>query len=173
MKIIPVNEIPKDVQDVPLDDPMSVYKTFLRMEHVCSILNGVGLSAVQVGIPWKMFITPRPDEGESIQQKFDWYVNCDYEPVDWNFNVAKNRSLEGCLSIKKENGELRRFFVERYPKVKVKGKKLIADASKPIFKDVDFVPESEIAAVIFQHEIDHQKGILISDIGKEIDIFPI
>ena len=29
----------------------------------------------------------------------------------------------------------------------------------------------ELLATIFQHEIDHGKGILISDIGKEIHIW--
>jgi peptide deformylase len=172
MKLVPSDEIPKDIQETPLNDPMKIYQIFMKMEEICTSLGGVGLSAVQVGIPWKMFIKLSPLDKSELHRMYDWYVNCEYEPIDWNANVAKTKSLEGCLSLKRD-GKLRRFFVERFPTVRVKGKRFIADGPKPEFEDVEFEPELLVDAVIFQHEIDHHNGILISDIGNETDIYQV
>ncbi|MHA2432943.1 MAG: peptide deformylase, partial [Candidatus Thorarchaeota archaeon] len=56
--ILEADQIPKvdEVVDVSMDDPMEVYKICQRMEILCDADNGIGLSAVQVGIPWKLFL---------------------------------------------------------------------------------------------------------------------
>ena len=58
MKIVEVDLIPevKNVKDVPLDDPMKVYKVCLEMQKICEENEGIGISSVQVGIPWKLLI---------------------------------------------------------------------------------------------------------------------
>lgn len=157
LQIVPAEKIP-EAQDAPLDDLMFLFRIFARLEKLCSDENGIGLSAVQVGLPYKMFVVQRG-------RHFEYYVNCDYEG-----SGEKQVSIEGCLSIRKEDGEIRRFEVMRYPTVKIKGKQLIlADAPSLKLKSVD-KEESGLYAVVMQHEIDHSKQILISDIGKEIFI---
>jgi peptide deformylase len=159
MKIVPIEDIPKDLEEMPLDKPMEIFKVFQKMEKLVDEENGAGLAAVQVGIPWAMFVT-------RLHNKVECYVGCKYSPH--GILTEKTKGIEGCLSLKR-NGKLRSFEVDRWAKVRVTGQKLeIKDKPQliPFKKDVD----DPLTAIVFQHEIDHQNGILISDIGKEIDI---
>ena len=156
MQIVPIEEIPK-AEDVPLDNLMKIYKVCLDMEKIC--LDGIGLACPQVGIPWKLFIVRYPD-------RFEYYINCEYEPLA---NEKNFQSIEGCLSLKNSDGSFRQFLVERFPKIKVKGKRLKVDDDL-ILEDIDINFENDYYAIVFQHEIDHSKSILISDIGKEMEI---
>lgn len=159
MEIVPVDKIPTEVVDTPVENLMELYKTCQEMEKVCEDQKGIGLSAVQVGIPWRFFIyKAEPD-------KFHYMVDCEYEPVD----DEKAVSIEGCLSLRTEAGKLRHFQLERYRKVRVKGKRLLTDGDLRL-EDVEFEEVDNIFGVVCQHEIDHHHGILISDIGDEIDI---
>jgi peptide deformylase len=69
----------------------------------------------------------------------------------------------------RDSNGLRRFEVQRYPSVKVTGHKLTIDDSGlkiiPVDKNSD-----GIEAVVHQHEIDHHRGVLISDIGKVVEL---
>jgi peptide deformylase len=157
INLVPVQDIPK-AQDVPLDNLMDIFRLCNKLEVICEKNNGIGLSAVQVGIPWKLFIIKR-------NRHYEYYVNCDYEG-----SGEKLKSLEGCLSIKKENNEYRRFEVERYSLVKITGKQLIVSGTPSlILQDVN-TTEKELYSIVFQHEIDHSRDILISTIGREIEI---
>ena len=61
-------------------------------------------------------------------------------------------------------------LVERFQTVKIKGKQLIVSGMPSlVLQDVDRV-EKDLYAVVFQHEIDHSRDILISTIGREIEI---
>jgi peptide deformylase len=131
------------------------------MEQLCLQQQGVGLSAVQVGIPWKLFVV----YFDNKITPFRYFVNCRYES-----NTKKIQSLEGCLSLRNSAGDLRYFEVPRYEKVKIIGQELLIGTNDLEIKDVNF----EIAglyATVFQHEIDHSDQILISEIGKEIHVF--
>jgi peptide deformylase len=160
MQIIPVEEIPK-AEDVPLDNLMKIYKVCLDMEKVCK--EGVGISAVQVGIPWKLFLVRYYDH-------FEYYINCEYEPLV-DVNQKHFQSIEGCLSLRNKDGSFRQFLVERFPKIKVKGKRLRVNNDLTL-EDIDINFENDKYAIILQHEIDHFLGVegLISNIGKEIEI---
>jgi peptide deformylase len=165
MKIVPIEDIPKDLEEMPLDKPMEIFKVFQKMERLVGEENGAGLAAVQVGIPWAMFVTRLRDPLDPTEMKVQCYVDCKYFPSSL---VEKTKSIEGCLSLKR-NGKLRSFEVDRWSKIRVVGKKLeIKD--KPILEPFEREIKDLLTAVVFQHEIDHQKGVLISDIGKEIDI---
>lgn len=189
MKIVPVSEIPGKsvVQDCPTTtrrlSSMSVYKTCLEMKEVCELEKGIGLSAVQVGLPWRLFIV-KEEDGE-----YSFLVDCEYESVsvdstgvrDYTGNLRGGslelsqtpikKSIEGCLSLKTSNGELRRFLVERPDKVRIMGKKLlIGDDGKPLFEPINIILDG-LYSIVYQHEIDHQNGILISDIGEETGIW--
>jgi len=157
LQIVPVNEIPKAL-DVPLDNLMDIFRLCNKMEVICDKNDGIGLSAVQIGIPWKLFIIKK-------NRHFEYYVNCEYEG-----SGDKIKSLEGCLSLRNEKKEFRRFEVERFQTVKIKGKQLIVSGMPSlVLQDVDRV-EKDLYAVVFQHEIDHSRDILISTIGREIEI---
>lgn len=155
LKIVPVTEIPV-AEDAPTDDLLSVFRIITQMERVCVDNQGIGLSAVQVGIPWKLFIINRDGV-------FEYYLNCEYVGFG-----DKSKSIEGCLSLRTDDGNFRRFELERYPVVAIKGKQLkVSNTPSLVLEDVARA-ENGIIAVVMQHEIDHQNDILISDIGKEI-----
>lgn len=170
MKIIPPNEIPSasEVQDVPLDNPMAVYKVCQEMQEICRQNNGVGLSAVQLGLSQRLFLI-------DYDGQFNFYANCEYKPLSEDtINV-----VEGCLSLRDEGGKFASYDVVRYRDIRVKGWKLNVDV--PEFEPIDlelridrknqFHPEDEWLGIVFQHEIDHQNGILISDIGREMVVW--
>lgn len=163
MHLVEVNEIPKvgEVVDVPTDNLVEVYKVCQQMEEICNEANGIGLSAVQVGIPWKLFLVKNP-----IDDSYGYYINCEYIPK----GPEKIISTEGCLSLVGDDDSPRLFVVERLKSITVKGHKLSDKGGlslEPFEKDYEMSFEN----VVFQHEIDHQLGILISDIGKEFLIW--
>lgn len=177
MKIVPVEEIPlaEDIKDVPERSKVSMsreisrnillktYRQCKEMEKVCEEADGIGLSAVQVGIPAKFFIIKTNGE-------YEHFVNCEYEPV----GDDKIVSVEGCLSLLNEEGNFRRFEMIRSLIVKVTGKKLVRRENVPLtLEDFSAYIHAEDQGVVFQHEIDHQQGPegLISAKGKEVFIW--
>lgn len=160
MKLVQVADIPTMAVDVPVDNLVSVLNVCLQMEDLCIRSDGVGLAAVQVGLPWRLFLV-------KVGDKFEYYVNCTYSPEGGD----RFPSIEGCLSIRSEDGSLRYFQVERYRKIRVKGYKLV---TRPDLKlePVDFAVSEEFLSVVFQHEADHFFGRdrMIDVIGKEVAI---
>jgi peptide deformylase len=161
VKILPASQIPTDIIDVPLDDPVKLYKLCRDMKRLCSANQGKGLSAVQVGIPWNLFVVlDLPKFIRVGEDSFGCFLNCQYHSVDDH----KTESIEGCLSLLNEDGSFRRFRLDRHSKVRVQGKRLVdLDVI-----DFDQVFDLKHDAIVFQHEIDHANQVLISDIGKEI-----
>lgn len=109
---------------------------------------GVGLSAPQVGIPWRLFVTIDP-------------MNLDGGVVWINPTVEKvlgdgfKSEFEGCLSLPGVQHRVRRANVAR-----IKG----FDENS---KSIERISSSPILARIWQHEYDHLNGILIIDRGKK------
>lgn len=161
MNIVPVDQIPKEIIDTPVKNLSELYSTAKRMELLCIRNNGIGLSAVQVGIPWKFFIYYTNDP-----KTFSYMIDCDYFPV----SDEKSVSIEGCLSICDSNNNIRRFQLSRYNSIKVVGKKLVTGGDKLEIQNFEKIFDKGLESVVIQHEIDHQKNILISDIGQEIQI---
>ena len=164
--IVPIEQIPKieSIVNTPTDDLLQIYKLCLQMEKLCTNENGIGLSAVQVGINHKLFIAIHPKSYGKNNRTYDYFVNCNYNPV----GDDKTTSMEGCLSLKDKNGNLRYFEVSRYKKIRLGGYQFIIDPEmslKPIEMEVE-----GLFSIVYQHEIDHNLGVLISDIGKEIEI---
>ncbi len=160
MKIVPVEDIPKEMADVPLDNLNEIYITGKKMEAICLENNGIGISAAQVGIPWNFFIYC------VYKKDFRYMVNCKYEPL----TEEKFSGIEGCLSILDSNGSPRRFKVLRHKKIKVSGYEIVSDEKLNLEKfERTFTPSLE--SILIQHEIDHQEGVLISDIGEEVQVF--
>jgi len=148
MIIIEAGSIPGTVVAVPPDSVIEAFKVCSEMEMICLERQGVGLAAVQVGVPWQLFVVGKG-------RKFQRFVNCSYEPT----HQKMVERIEGCLSLPN-----RLFRVKRFWKVRVTGHQLVLDNGEPTLVEYD----EEHDDVVFQHEIDHQNGILISDIGREL-----
>lgn len=154
LQLVEPRLIPKG-QDCSGEDLVDLFKLGLLMQGLCVKQNGIGLSAVQVGVPLDFFIISFPSQ-------YRFFINCKYEPLD----DKKDKSLEACLSLRNLTGDLRFFEVERYSSIRVRGKELISEPELALI-DFDSTP-AEIVKIVFQHEIDHARQILISQIGKEI-----
>ena len=161
LSIVPIEEMPKPqmILDAPTDDTVALFILARKMQALCQEEDGIGLSAVQVGIPWRMFVLNLP-------QDVLVFLNCSYRPV----GEDKVQSLEGCSSIPRNgDGERLQFVVDRYAKIEIVGQKLVWD------QNIEVVPYPErqfsgFAGVVLQHEIGHQMGELISNIGKPFHI---
>jgi len=129
----------------------ALYKEFLDMQQLCKKSDGIGLSAAQIGKPLPCFVA-------SLDGTWRHFLNCKYRGMSF-----KKKSMEGCLSLPG-----RHFVLERYSKVKVWGHELVDDDGLKIVEVNKAF--SRINSVIMQHEIDHHHGILISDIGKELEL---
>jgi len=172
MKLVTVENIPQlaDIKDVPTDNLLEVYKVCKQMEILCDIEQGIGLSAVQVGIPWKLFLV-RLDAKSKFKPtgRYGYFLNCKYDILAEDV-VA---SLEGCLSLRSPEGRARIFQVKRCLKTRISGFQLI-DINKldiiEISQEMTLPQDNE--SIVFQHEIDHHFGKLISDSGnKELYIW--
>lgn len=151
--LVPVKDIPQarfvtesDLPDLPaLED---------RMKAVCVKSNGVGLAAVQIGVPLWFCIFGLPHKSGGMLWHFP-LVNCFYSSHEKRDLISE----EGCLSLPN-----RHFVLRRYPAVAVQGSVLNLKGKLEPIATV-FTTHSSI---IVQHEIDHCRGILISDMGLEI-----
>jgi peptide deformylase len=162
LSIVPVEQIPKEVTDCPTNDLVGLFGICLQMAELCIKEHGIGLAAVQVGVPWKLFVV-RYMSGTNDQFRF--FLNCRYVPL----GEEKEKSLEGCLSLRRPNGDYRHFEVERHSKVKVEGYELLADTTLRV-EPITLEP-LDYYRFVFQHEIDHQDLVLISDIGTEYEVW--
>ncbi len=105
--------------------------------------NGVGLAAPQVGESLRLFIVLLP--------KFQGvFINPKIEKIS-----GEVLTQEGCLSVPKIWGEIKRAKEVEISAYNEKGKK---------FK----MKSKDLLAQIFQHEIDHLDGILFIDKAEKI-----
>jgi peptide deformylase len=116
--------------------------------------NGIGLAAVQVGVPERVIVVEVPiiseDEDEENQGPPDteFFVLINPEVVRESHETEEG--IEGCLSVPGWVGE-----VERHRAVTVEG----LDRSGNEVR----VKAEGLLARVFQHEIDHCQGILFID----------
>lgn len=157
LSIVATKDIPVAL-DVPTDNLLNIFKIITQMENLCYNLEGIGLSATQVGIPWKLFIVER-------NASYEYYLNCHYVGLG-----EKSKSIEGCLSLKNDQG-LRRFEVDRFSNIILVGQQLKIIDSQLVLENVRR-EEKDLYAVVFQHEIDHNFGRekMIDVIGTEIEL---
>lgn len=116
-----------------------IRKTVSEMRKTMKINDGVGLSANQVGLDWRMFVA-------EYNKKF--YVV--FNPVIAKKSDAMEALEEGCLSVPETFVE-----VSRPKSVTLEGN----DRSGKKIKIKAF----GVLARIFQHETDHLNGRLITD----------
>ncbi|MGL2426243.1 peptide deformylase [Helicobacter pylori] len=107
---------------------------------------GIGLAAIQVGLPLRMLIINLPQE-DGVQHKEDCLEIINPKWIETKGSIMYK---EGCLSVPGFYEE-----VERFEKVKIEYQNR--------FAEVKILEASELLAVAIQHEIDHLNGVLFVD----------
>jgi len=120
----------------------------VSMRKMMRKAKGVGLSANQIGLPYRMFVAEVPDS--SGNTKFYCVFNPKLEKLE-----AKELVDEGCLSVPGVYGQ-----IERYDKVILKGQ----DVKGKILK----IKAWGLLAQVFQHELGHLNGELFIDKVKRL-----
>jgi len=137
------NKILKEISKPVERFDEELHKLLDDMYETMIAKNGVGLAAIQVGVPIRALIIDLGDEeGKQSRETLIEVINPEF--LEWS---GTQRDKEGCLSVPEYYDE-----VERYEKVKVKffdrfGKEHIMDANG-------------LLSVAFQHETDHLDGHL-------------
>ena len=129
----PVNSVDKEEQKL-MDD----------MLETMYAANGIGLAAIQIGIPKRIIVIDL--NRDEIQKKPMYFVN----PVIKNKDPLKVTYEEGCLSVPNQFAE-----VDRPSKCEVEY--LDYDGNKKLLK------ADGLLATCIQHEMDHLEGILFID----------
>ena len=106
--------------------------------------NGIGLAAIQIGIPKRIIVIDL--NRDEIQKKPMYFIN----PVIKNKDPLKATYEEGCLSVPNQFAE-----VDRPSKCEVEY--LDYDGNKKLLK------ADGLLATCVQHEMDHLEGILFID----------
>jgi peptide deformylase len=125
--------------------------------------NGIGLAAIQVGVPERVIVVQLPEPGEDEEEpdpnagKLFAVIN----PQLARRSRETEEGIEGCLSVPGLVGD-----VERCCSVTVKG---IDCRVKPVR-----VKAQDLLARVFQHEIDHCDGVLFIDhIDDPEKLYPV
>jgi peptide deformylase len=122
-----------------IDD--SVRRLVERMTEVMVANRGVGLAAVQIGVPLRVFIVSLDSTAENVRVYINPTVSCSggLDAVD-----------EGCLSVPGINSKVRRFKRCTISATGLDGKRFSLEAEG-------------LLARVFQHELDHLEGLTIVD----------
>ena len=129
----PVSKVGKKEQDLMKDMLETMYAA-----------NGIGLAAIQVGIPQRIIVMDICKEKNKKEPRF--FVN----PIIKNKDPFKATYEEGCLSVPNQFAE-----VDRPSKCEVEY--LDYNGEKKILK------AEGLLATCIQHEMDHLEGILFID----------
>lgn len=124
-------------------------KLITTMRRIMKRALGVGLSANQIGLPYRMFVAEVAGKGE--KSKFYAVFN----PVIEKTTGEPAELEEGCLSVPELYGNVKRF-----PQVTLSG----LDKNQKPFR----IRAWGVLAHVFQHEVDHLNGLLFSDKTKDV-----
>ena len=129
----PVKKVTKDEQKL-MDD----------MLDTMYAANGIGLAAIQIGIPKRIIVIDISKDSEKKDPKF--FVN----PIIKNKNIKKVTYEEGCLSVPNQFAEIDRPKNCEVEYLDYNGEKKLLKAEG-------------LLATCIQHEMDHLEGILFID----------
>jgi len=125
-----------------------ITKLINDMKKIMREAQGIGLSANQVGLPYRFFIAEVPtNEGNKFYAIFN--------PKIEKLEGKKLELEEGCLSVPGVYGK-----APRYEKITISG---FNRYGKPVK-----IKAWGLLAHVFQHEIDHLDGKLFIDKAKEL-----
>ena len=130
---LPVKEIGKEEQRLMNDMLETMYDA-----------KGIGLAAIQIGIPKRIIIMDISKDNEKNNPMY--FVN----PIIKNRNSNLSKYLEGCLSLPDQFAEVDRPSTCELEYLDYDGNKKILKASG-------------LLATCIQHEMDHLEGILFID----------
>ena len=128
----PVESVGKDEQKLMNDMLDTMYDA-----------NGIGLAAIQIGIPKRIIVMDIAKDGKKEPR---YFVN----PVILNKDPIKNTHEEGCLSVPEQFAEIDRPSKCDVEYLDYNGKKQLLKADG-------------LLATCIQHEMDHLEGILFID----------
>ena len=106
--------------------------------------NGIGLAAIQIGIPKRIIVMDLSNDKEKKEPRY--FVN----PIIKNKNIVKAKYEEGCLSVPNQFAEIERPNSCEVEYLDYDGKKKLLKADG-------------LLATCIQHEMDHLEGILFID----------
>ncbi len=120
-----------------------------RMRRIMQVANGIGLSANQIGLDFRVFVAEVPDRNGD--KKFYAVFNPKIEKV----SEEKVPYEEGCLSIPGKWGDV------------IRPEKIVISGFDKTGKSVK-VKAWGLLARVFQHEVDHLNGKLFIDRAKKV-----
>ena len=129
----PVKEVGKEEQKL-MDD----------MLETMYAANGIGLAAIQIGIPKRIIVMDISKDGNKNEPLY--FVN----PVVKNKDILKSTYEEGCLSVPNQFAEINRPKNCEVEYLDYNGEKKLLKAEG-------------LLATCIQHEMDHLEGILFID----------
>ena len=115
---------------------------------------GMGLSAIQLGVPKRMFVVElelTSEDTEDDKKEFESYVIINPKIISNSMEQIYVEEGEGCLSVNRPVEGI----IPRYARVTVEGYDI--DGNK-----INVRAREELS-ICFQHEIDHLNGILFVD----------
>jgi peptide deformylase len=116
----------------------------LHMKKMMRLAHGIGLSANQIGLPWRVFVAEIQDTNGNM--KFYSVFN----PIVERVSDARVAFEEGCLSVPRKFGPVER------------PREIIIRCHNKFGKPLKIKAWGMLARV-FQHEIDHLDGALFID----------
>lgn len=156
MQIVPPsmieNFLTQKVPESAFPQNIEGFKNYVvEMIDLAKKTNGIGLAAIQVGIPFHFFVAYDFDK-----KVWKAYFNSTYCPVHESKAVAQQ---ESCLSYPGKS-----FIVPRFDQVYMEWEEWNAEN---VFVKKNKLFRNQTAQVL-QHETDHCSGITIKMIGKAI-----
>ena len=133
----------KKSEEIKEFSTISLKKIIYDMSETMIDYKGIGLAAPQVHISKRIIVFRNPDIEELDKINITPLINPIFEPL----GNEKEDDWEGCLSIPRMQGLVRRFKKIKYHGYDLTGKKIENEAQG-------------LHARVIQHEIDHLDGIL-------------
>lgn len=129
--------------------PKEINALIKHMREQMKRADGVGLSANQIGLPWRIFVAQVPDSQGHV--KFYSVFNPKIEKT----SSEKETIEEGCLSVPGTFGPVERYY------------QLVLTGQDKSGKKVK-IKAWGLLARVFQHEMDHLNGGLFVDKAKSL-----
>jgi peptide deformylase len=129
--------------------PKEIKALVKSMREMMKKADGVGLSANQIGLPFRMFVAQVPDQNG--KPKFYAIFNPEITKISKETEILE----EGCLSVPETWGPVERHYRLTLSGQDISGKKIKIKAW-------------DLLARVFQHEVDHLNGGLFIDKAHEL-----
>jgi len=149
MAILPIIELPDPLLRT-ISEPVETFDDDLQrliddMFETMYDAPGIGLAAIQVGVPKRLLVIDLQEEGEGVKNP-RVFINPEFSEPSDEMNVYS----EGCLSIPDQYADVER-------PARIRAKWLDRDG-----KAHDEVIDGLLATCL-QHEVDHLNGVVFTD----------